>query len=102
MRQRRSFPCANGQDRDALWPELAMTFRGRREGVSRPVTECFMQRRARPALPSTITVFAAAVSAFMLLPSISPAAAETCLTAPNAPAPQGSHWYYRIERPSLR
>ena len=61
-----------------------------------------MQRRARPALPSTITVFAAAVSAFTLLPPISPAAADTCLTAPNAPAPQGAHWYYRIERPSLR
>ena len=61
-----------------------------------------MQRRARPAWPSTITVFAAAVSAFTLLPPISPAAADTCLTAPNAPAPQGAPWYYRIERPSLR
>jgi hypothetical protein len=61
-----------------------------------------MQRRARSALLSAITVFAAAVSAFTLLPPISPAAADTCLTAPNAPAPQGAHWYYRIERPSLR
>jgi hypothetical protein len=30
------------------------------------------------------------------------ARAETCLAAPKAASPQGSRWYYRIERPSLR
>ena len=38
----------------------------------------------------------------MLFPNGAAKAADNCLTAPNSPAPQGSHWYYRIERPSLR
>jgi hypothetical protein len=29
-------------------------------------------------------------------------AADECLAAPNAAAPGGSHWYYRLERPSQR
>ena len=28
--------------------------------------------------------------------------ADDCLTAPNSPAPQGSHWYYRLDRASQR
>jgi hypothetical protein len=31
-----------------------------------------------------------------------PARADDCLTAPNSPAPQGSHWYYRLDRASQR
>ena len=30
------------------------------------------------------------------------ARANDCLTAPNSPAPQGSHWYYRLDRASQR
>ena len=33
-----------------------------------------------------------------------PASADDCLAAPNFPAPQGSHWYYRLDwatRPRL-
>jgi hypothetical protein len=29
-------------------------------------------------------------------------AADDCLAAPSAAAPQGSHWYYRIDRPQAR
>ena len=29
-------------------------------------------------------------------------AADDCLTAPNASAPQGSHWYYRTDRTNQR
>jgi len=29
-------------------------------------------------------------------------AADECLAAPNAAAPAGSHWYYRLERPTQR
>jgi len=29
-------------------------------------------------------------------------AADECLAGPNAPSPQGSHWYYRIDRASKR
>jgi hypothetical protein len=29
-------------------------------------------------------------------------AADECLAAPNAAAPTGSHWYYRLERPTQR
>jgi hypothetical protein len=29
-------------------------------------------------------------------------AADDCLTKPNAPSPQGSHWYYRVDRTTHR
>jgi hypothetical protein len=51
---------------------------------------------------SALALLAAALSSAVLTPHSAANAAATCLTAPNAPAPQGSHWYYRLERPSLR
>jgi hypothetical protein len=59
-----------------------------------------MSVRVKPSLPA-VAFFAAAIS----LPTLAPNgahAADTCLTAPKGPAPQGSHWYYRVERPSQR
>jgi hypothetical protein len=50
---------------------------------------------------SVVALFAA-YSLPMLLPTSTAHAADTCLTVPNKPAPQGSHWYYRVERPSQR
>ena len=29
-------------------------------------------------------------------------AADSCLSAPNATAPEGSHWFYRVDRPTKR
>ena len=29
-------------------------------------------------------------------------AADDCLSGPKGPSPQGSHWYYRIDRASKR
>jgi hypothetical protein len=57
-----------------------------------------MSMQARTALAAAFftTVF------LPVLPPSSASAAVTCLTAPNKPAPQGSHWYYRLERPSQR
>ncbi len=61
-----------------------------------------MQGRARSA-SRLIAASMFSVSALAMWPlSAGAAAADHCLTAPNAPAPRGSHWYYRIERPSLR
>lgn len=57
-----------------------------------------MSGRAIPALPA-IAIFAAF---FFTLAPLGGAAADTCLTAPNAPAPQGARWYYRTERPAMR
>ena len=54
-------------------------------------------------LSSSIAVLAA-----LLLADIgvelrtSTAGAEDCHAAPNASAPQGQHWYYRIDRPDRR
>jgi len=59
-----------------------------------------MSARARSALP-VIAIFASSLC-LSVLPNSAASAAQPCLAAPNAPAPQGSHWYYRIERPSLR
>jgi hypothetical protein len=47
----------------------------------------------------TMTMTATAVRAE---PSATPASTESCLAKPNAPAPDGSHWYYRLERGSGR
>ena len=46
----------------------------------------------------------AILASSLLLPLAAPnsAAAETCLTGPKGQAPAGSHWFYRIERPSMR
>lgn len=59
----------------------------------------FMSVRAGLALPAIAIVVSS-----LSLPVLSPnsAAAAQCLTAPNGQAPKGSHWYYRVERPSLR
>jgi hypothetical protein len=43
----------------------------------------------------------AALLSFSAIPSSSHAA-ETCIAAPTQPAPQGSHWYYRLERATQR
>jgi hypothetical protein len=43
-----------------------------------------------------------ALLSFSALPTSSGAAAETCIAAPKAPAPQGSHWYYRLDRATQR
>lgn len=62
-----------------------------------------MQVQARSVLPPTIAALAVSLSVFMVSPLNSAAnAAETCLTAPKGAAPQGSHWYYRLERGSQR
>ncbi len=44
-------------------------------------------------------VLVATLSAICFLDA---ARAEDCLAAPNGPAPQGSHWYYRIDRAKQR
>jgi len=43
----------------------------------------------------------AALLSFSAIPS-SGHAAETCLAAPKGAAPQGSHWYYRLDRSAQR
>src|SRR5947209_6826399 len=46
----------------------------------------------------------AIVACSLLLPLAAPesAGAEACLMTPKGQAPAGSHWYYRLERPSMR
>src|SRR6266496_3721884 len=67
-----------------------------------------MPIQASPVLPTTIAALAVSLSLSTLalststLPAISAPAAETCLTAPKGAAPQGSHWYYRLEQGSQR
>jgi hypothetical protein len=40
--------------------------------------------------------------ALLVLPMEASRAADDCLAKPNAPAPDGSHWYYRIDRMTQR
>jgi hypothetical protein len=62
-----------------------------------------MQTQARSALPPAIAALAISLSVFTFSPLNSTAnAAEACLPAPKGAAPQGSHWYYRLERGSQR
>jgi len=44
----------------------------------------------------------AALVSFSAIPTSSGSAAETCIAAPAQPAPQGSHWYYRLDRATQR
>lgn len=58
-----------------------------------------MAIKAGLALPA-VAIFAASLSVSTI--STHTASAAACLTAPKGAAPEGSHWYYRIERPSGR
>src|SRR5438309_7101554 len=60
-----------------------------------------MQAYARSVLPPAIAALAVSLSLSTALP-FAANAAETCLAAPKGAAPQGSHWYYRMERGSQR
>src|SRR6266576_6768368 len=62
-----------------------------------------MQAEARSVLPPAIAALAVSLSVLMVPELNSTAnAAETCLAAPKGAAPQGSHWYYRVEQSSQR
>ena len=60
-------------------------------------------------MPKRTAKFASAIAAALLASgyltfasSDTADAAETCLSAPNAVAPDGGHWYYRIDRSTKR
>lgn len=59
-----------------------------------------MSRQFAFAAPM-ISALAVSLSVSTVLTSSS-RAAETCIAAPKAPAPQGSHWYYRLDRATQR
>ena len=59
-----------------------------------------MQGQTTSAL--AITAFAAAISAFSFISSTTAASAATCLSAPKPPAPEGKHWFYRLDRETNR
>jgi hypothetical protein len=67
-----------------------------------------MPIQARPILPATIAALAVSLFLSTLAVSTLPAvgapvrAAEACLAAPKGAAPQGSHWYYRVDQNSQR
>src|SRR5215475_4755520 len=58
-----------------------------------------MPRYMRLIAPAAIAVLAS--SAMIMLP-VAPVRAADCLAAPNAAAPDGSHWYYRTDRVKRR
>ena len=60
-------------------------------------------------MPTRMTVFASATLAALVCASVLSvhwssvqAAADNCLAKPNAAAPQGSHWYYRVDQAGNR
>src|SRR4051812_26759337 len=62
-----------------------------------------MTAPASSVLPTTIAALAISLSFSTLLITSAPArSAETCLAAPKGAAPQGSHWFYRLERATQR
>src|SRR5688500_9348336 len=103
MGRRAPFLRLNGQDRDALPPELRTRLpakvggRGNRRYRS-PIGGGFMSRQFAFAAPM---IALAVLSVSTIFPSSS-YAAETCLAAPQGTAPQGSHWYYRLDRATQR
>jgi len=61
-----------------------------------------MQGRTEFGFSPAIAALTLVASAIALASAGNAAPAETCLKAPQGAAPQGSHWYYRLERPSQR
>ena len=57
--------------------------------------------RERSAMLASV-VFAFVLIAGLMLQSTLSADAEDCIAKPNAPAPQGEHWYYRIDHTNNR
>jgi len=57
--------------------------------------------RERSAMLASVT-FAFVLIAGLVLQSTLSADAEDCIAKPNAPAPQGEHWYYRIDHTNNR
>ena len=57
--------------------------------------------RERSAMLASV-VFAFVLIAGLMLQSTLSADAEDCIAKPNAPAPQGEHWYYRIDHANNR
>ena len=57
--------------------------------------------RERGAMLASV-VFAFVLIAGLMLQSTLSADAEDCIAKPNAPAPQGEHWYYRIDHANNR
>jgi hypothetical protein len=57
-----------------------------------------LQIRIKPLMPGIFLIFAAQV-----LLSVTPSrAADECLSKPGTTAPQGGHWYYRVDRTTKR
>lgn len=57
--------------------------------------------RERSAMLASV-MFAFVLIAGLVLQSTHSAGAEECIAKPNAPAPQGEHWYYRIDHANNR
>jgi hypothetical protein len=57
--------------------------------------------RERSAMLASV-MFAFVLIAGLMLQSTLSADAEDCIAKPNAPAPQGEHWYYRIDHTNNR
>jgi hypothetical protein len=92
------FPRPNGPNRDALPPDLTDSLRaGEGEFHSPELCGGFMSRQFAFPLFGAL----AALLSCAAIPSSSHAA-ETCLAAPKGAAPQGSHWYYRLDRATQR
>jgi hypothetical protein len=56
----------------------------------------------RLAAIAPLAVAAAFVTSALAAPSGEKQAADPCIAAPNSPAPQGKHWYYRTDRAKQR
>src|SRR5262249_27516549 len=57
--------------------------------------------RERSAMLASVT-FGFVAIASLSVQSTHAVAADECLTKPNSPAPQGQHWYYRIDHANNR
>lgn len=61
-----------------------------------------MSVRIPRSIGSIALVSALFVSSFGASPQAGTADATDCLAAPNSPAPENSHWYYRTDRATQR
>ena len=91
--------------RDALRPDSAARngLQGA-DGAVRQGTDPQVTGKLMPKTIGSITALVAAQLALAALatPAGAAGAADECLAGPNAAAPKGSHWYYRVEKTTRR
>jgi hypothetical protein len=94
-----SFRHSSGSRSNLFDPARGLASKAATSRSHAPATELRMSMRAVCCIP---VVTAGMIGATLALGADTALAAVECLTDPNRTPPEGSHWFYRIDRPTDR